>query len=105
MVEVKNIKINQHHFIGIYLNLPQYPIHFIISTHAILAQNNFSLDYFEQQDKHVAVIICEYSFGFDGLLDSVVTQMNTIALEKGVIQGMKAKEALLLCEESKIKEV
>ena len=69
MVEVKSITVGQYHFAGIYINLPQYPIHFIISTHTILAQDNFS--------------------------------MNHIAKEKGVTIGMKAKDAVILCEEGK----
>lgn len=98
MIEVENICVGEHDFIGVYLNLPQYPIHFMMSTHSILAQTNFAKDYFEQMDKNVAVILCGYTFGFEGLLDSDVIDSNIIAKEKGVLPGMKAKAALILCE-------
>lgn len=100
MIEVETIRIDTHDFIGVYLNLPQYPIHFIMSTHAILAQDNFSLEYFERKDHRVAVILCHYMFGFDGLLASVVMDCNCVAKKKGICIGMKAKEALVLCEEN-----
>lgn len=105
MVEVENIQVGEHDFIGIYLNLPQYPIHFIMSTHSILTQDNFSLHHFERLDKDVAVIMCRYTFGFDGLLASVVVGCNAIADQKGVTSGMKAKEALMLCEKDSHKEI
>ncbi|MEG0273880.1 MAG: hypothetical protein RR690_02020, partial [Longicatena sp.] len=72
MVEVENIQLDHHEFIGIYLNLPQYPIHFIMSTHSILAQENFSMEHFNHVEKDVALILCSYTFGFEGLLASVV---------------------------------
>ena len=100
MVEVENIQLNHRDFIGIYLNLPQYPIHFIMSTHSILAQENFSMEHFNHIEKDVAVILCTYTFGFDGLLSSVVVDCNQHALNKGVCKGMIAKEALILCEEN-----
>lgn len=101
MVEVKSITVGQYRFAGIYINLPQYPIHFIISTHTILAQDNFSMDYFERLDRPVAVLLCRYTFGFAGILDSEIMSMNHIAKEKGVTIGMKAKDAVILCEEGK----
>ncbi|MEG0329941.1 MAG: hypothetical protein RSC10_02215 [Longicatena sp.] len=101
MVQVENICIDHHDFIGVYLNLPQYPIHFIMSTRSILAQNNFAKDYFEHFEKKVAVILCEYTFGFEGLLASGVMECNEIAKAKGVKRGMCAKEALILCENNK----
>lgn len=100
MVEVKNIRIKDLDLIGVYLNLPQYPLHFIMSTHTILAQNNFSIDYFEHYDRHVAVVLCRYTFGFEGLLDSEVVAVNQTAKERGVHVGMLAKEAVLCCEEN-----
>ena len=99
MIEVRSIHVEQYHFIGVYMNLPQYPIHLILSTHTILAQDNFSISFFEAADKRIAVILCEYVFGFDGLLNSVVSQRNQIAMYKGVEKGMDARKALLLCEE------
>lgn len=105
MIEVENIRIDSHDFIGVYLNLPQYPIHFIMSTRAILAQDYFSLEYFEKKDKHVAVILCRYLFGFDGLLASVVIDCNKAAKDKGVCPGMEAKEALVRCEEDSSKTI
>lgn len=103
MVEVKNIHIEDCDFYGVYLNLPQYPIHIIMSTHAILAQDNFALDYFENRDKYVAVILCRYTFGFQGLLDSEVVAINQKALNFGVKKGMNAKEALILSEKGQDK--
>lgn len=100
MIEVRSMHVENFHFIGIYMNLPQYPIHLILSTHTILAQNNFSITFFESNDKRIAVILCEYVFGFDGLLNSVVVERNTIAEKKGVEKGMYAREALMLCEEN-----
>lgn len=105
MVEVKNIRIDDRDFYGVYLHLPQYPIHFIMSTHSILAQNNFSLEYFEHYDKQIAVILCRYTFGFEGLLDSEVVALNQSARYLGVKEGMVAKEALMLSEKGKNKEV
>lgn len=101
MVEVKKIQIDDQHFIGVSLNLPQYPIHFIISTHSILASDSLSLAHFEQEHKHTAVVLCNYLYGFEGLLASRVVAMNEIARNKGVEVGMNAKEALILCEENK----
>ena len=101
MVEVRKIQIQDQHFIGISLNLPQYPIHFIISTHAILATDSLSIQHFEDEQKHTAVVLCRYLYGFDGLLSSEVVAMNAAAIEKGVAVGMNAKEALMLCEENK----
>lgn len=100
MVEVKNIRIHNLDLIGIYLNLPQYPVHFIMSTHTILAQDNFSIDYFEHYDRNVAVVLCRYTFGFEGLLDSEVVAVNHTAEKRGVRVGMKAKEAVMYCEEN-----
>lgn len=103
MVEVKSLMVGQYHFAGIYINLPQYPIHFIISTHTILAQDNFSMDYFERLDRPVAVILCRYTFGFSAILESEIVAMNHIAKEQGVTCGMKAKDAVILCEEGQSK--
>ena len=100
MIEVENIQIDHHDFVGIYLNLPQYPIHFIMSTHSILAQEYFSIEHFNHRKKDVALILCSYTFGFDGLLASVVAQCNSYAKQKGVCKGMLAKEALMLCEKN-----
>lgn len=105
MVEVKNIRIEDCDFYGVYLNLPQYPIHIIMSTRSILAQNNFALDYFENGDKHVAVILCRYTFGFQGLLTSEVVALNQKASDFGVKKGMMAKEALILSEKGQDKEI
>ena len=98
MVEVKRIKIADQDFIGVSFHLPQYPIHFIVSTHAILASDALSLEHFEEQDKQIAVVLCHYLYGFDGLLASEVIAMNQIAKKQGVNKGMNAKEALMLCE-------
>lgn len=104
MVEVKRIKLQDQSFLGIYLNLPQYPIHLLVSTHAILAQDIFSLQQFHDEHKQVAVVLCEYLYGFDGILGSCVKGANEVAIHMGVKVGMNAKEALILCESNKEKE-
>lgn len=100
MVELRSIQFEGFHFIGVYLNLPHYPIHMIVSTHTILAQNNFSITFFNDEDKTAAVIICRYTFGFDGLLDSEVIDYNLQAEAKGVVKGMNGREAMVLCEKN-----
>lgn len=105
MIEVKNIQVQGHHFMGVYLNLPQYPIHLIISTHTILAQDSFAIDYFENMNKSVAVVLCHNAFGFNNLLASNVIGMNQIAKNKGVTLDMPAEEAIVLCEETQSQKV
>jgi len=97
MVEVKSICLFQKSFIGIRLHLPGYPSYLIISTKTILAQNMFDIHYF-QKDFPVAVIITEYRYGFEAMLNARVIAMNEAAGRKGVTLMMNGKEALLLCE-------
>lgn len=100
MVELRSIQIDEVSFIGVYLNLPHYPLHLIVSTHTILAQNAFSIAFFEHENKRAAVILCQYVFGFEGLLNSKVIEYNTYAEKKGVMKGMCGKEAMMLCEKN-----
>ena len=62
---------------------------------------HFYTYYFERLNRPVAVLLCRYTFGFAGILDSEIMSMNHIAKEKGVTIGMKAKDAVILCEEGK----
>lgn len=70
----------------------------------ILAMDAFTISYFERTKNNVAVILCRHVYGFDALLNSEVLVANHIAYEFGVQVGMKAKEALMLCENTKEKE-
>lgn len=98
MVEVKSIKIDKEYYIGIHLQLPQYPTYLIVSCKTILAQEMFEKSFFEKEDKHTAVIFVQYGYGFDSMLYGEVIDMNEIALSAGVHKGMSGKEALKLCE-------
>lgn len=104
MVEIKRLRIQEQDFIGIYLKLPRYPIHLIVSTHTILASDALSISHFEDENKDTAIMLCQYCYGFDGLLNSEVKGINQIAKQAGVNVGMKAKEALMLCENTKEKK-
>lgn len=69
----------------------------IVTAKTILAQNMFQIQYFEK-DADIAVIITEYHYGFDALLNARVIAMNEAAKAHGVTLMMNGKEALLLCE-------
>lgn len=97
MVEVKRICAAEKSFIGIHLHLPGYPSYMIVTAKTILAQNMFQIQYFEK-DADIAVIITEYHYGFDALLNARVISMNEAAKAHGVTLMMNGKEALLLCE-------
>ena len=97
MVEVKRICAAEKSFIGIHLHLPGYPSYMIVTAKTILAQNMFQIQYFEK-DADIAVIITEYHYGFDALLNARVIAMNEAAKANGVTLMMNGKEALLLCE-------
>ena len=97
MVEVKRICAAEKSFIGIHLHLPGYPSYMIVTAKTILAQNMFQIQYFEK-DADIAVIITEYHYGFDALLNALVIAMNEAAKAHGVTLMMNGKEALLLCE-------
>ena len=97
MVEVKRICADEKSFIGIHLHLPGYPSYMIVTAKTILAQNMFQIQYFEK-DADIAVIITEYHYGFDALLNARVIAMNEAAKAHGVTLMMNGKEALLLCE-------
>ncbi|MCI8850468.1 MAG: hypothetical protein HFE82_02855 [Erysipelotrichaceae bacterium] len=97
MVEVKRICAAEKSFIGIHLHLPGYPSYMIVTAKTILAQNMFQIQYFEK-DADIAVIITEYHYGFDALLNARVIAMNEAAKAHGVTLMMNGKEALLLCE-------
>lgn len=97
MVEVKRICVAKKSFIGIHLHLPAYPSYMIVTTKTILAQNMFQIQYFEK-DADIAVIITEYRYGFDSMLNARVIAMNEAAKAHGVTLMMNGKEALLLCE-------
>ena len=97
MVEVKRICAAERSFIGIHLHLPGYPSYMIVTAKTILAQNMFQIQYFEK-DADIAVIITEYHYGFDALLNARVIAMNEAAKAHGVTLMMNGKEALLLCE-------
>ncbi len=97
MVEVKRICAAEKSFIGIHLHLPGYPSYMIVTAKTILAQNMFQIQYFEK-DADIAVIIAEYHYGFDALLNARVIAMNEAAKAHGVTLMMNGKEALLLCE-------
>lgn len=97
MVEVKRICAAEKSFIGIHLHLPGYPSYMIVTAKTILAQNMFQIQYFEK-DADIAVIITEYHYGFDALLNARVIVMNEAAKAHGVTLMMNGKEALLLCE-------
>lgn len=97
MVEVKSICIAQKSFIGIRLHLPAYPSYLIVSTKTILAQNMFDIRYF-QKPTNVAVIITEYRYSFEAMLNAKVIAINETAKVHGVTLMMNGKEALLLCE-------
>ena len=97
MVEVKRICAAEKSFIGIHLHLPGYPSYMIVTAKTILAQNMFQIQYFEK-DADIAVVITEYHYGFDALLNARVIAMNEAAKAHGVTLMMNGKEALLLCE-------
>ena len=97
MVEVKRICAAEKSFIGIHLHLPGYPSYMIVTAKTILAQNMLQIQYFEN-DADIAVIITEYHYGFDALLNARVIAMNEAAKAHGVTLMMNGKEALLLCE-------
>lgn len=97
MVEVKRICAAEKSFIGIHLHLPGYPSYMIVTAKTILAQNMFQIQYFEK-DADIAVIITEYHYGFDALLNARVIAINEAAKAHGVTLMMNGKEALLLCE-------
>ena len=97
MVEVKRICAAEKSFIGIHLHLPGYPSYMIVTAKTILAQNMFQIQYFEK-GADIAVIITEYHYGFDALLNARVIAMNEAAKAHGVTLMMNGKEALLLCE-------
>ena len=97
MVEVKRICAAEKSFIGIHLHLPGYPSYMIVTAKTILAQNMFQIQYFEK-DADIAVIITEYHYGFDALLNARVIAMNEAAKAHGVTLMMNGEEALLLCE-------
>ena len=94
---VKRICAAEKSFIGIHLHLPGYPSYMIVTAKTILAQNMFQIQYFEK-DADIAVIITEYHYGFDALLNARVIVMNEAAKAHGVTLMMNGKEALLLCE-------
>lgn len=97
MVEVKSLQIFDRSFIGLYLHLPGYPMYMIMSTKTILAQNMLDIHYF-RKELPVSVIICEYHYGFQAMLNAKVIAMNDAAEAHGVTLEMKGKEALRLCE-------
>ncbi len=99
MVEVKSLQLFDKSFIGMYLHLPGYPLYMIISTKTILAQNMLDINYF-RKELPVSVIICEYRYGFQAMLNAKVIAMNDAARAHGVTLEMKGKEALRLCENS-----
>lgn len=98
MVEIKNIKVNEFHFMGIQILLPGYPLFMITSTHSVLATHMFDISYFEKGERNVAVMLTSYCYGFKELQEAHVIAMNEIAQNKGVQIGMAGKEALYLCE-------
>lgn len=98
MVEVKSIKSGNEYYVGIHLQLPQYPAYLIVSCKTILAQELFDIAFFEKEDKQTAVIIVQYGIGFDSMLYGKVIARNKKAEHAGVMIGMNGKEALQLCE-------
>lgn len=100
MVEIKSIQLFQKSFLGMHLHLPAYPVYLIMSTKSILVQNMFDISYFKK-DCPVSVIVTEYRYGFDAMLNARVIAMNEQAKIHGVTLLMNGKEALLLCENQK----
>lgn len=100
MVEIKSIQLLQTSLLGMHLHLPGYPLYLIMSTNVILASQMFDIRYFHK-DVPVAVIITEYRYGFDAMLNALVIAMNDVAKENGVTTMMTGKEALLLCVNEK----
>lgn len=97
MVEVKSIQISQKSFLGMHLCLPAYPLYLIMSTKAILVQNMFDINYFEKEGP-ISVILTQYAYGYEAMLQAKVIAMNACAKTHGVKIHMSGKEALLLCE-------
>lgn len=97
MVEIKSIRLDDKAFIGMHLHLPGYPLYLITSTKTIIAQAMFDVRYF-RKELPVAVVITEYRYGFEAMLNARVIAMNEIAEAHGVTTLMNGKEALLLCE-------
>lgn len=100
MVEIKSIQLFQTSFLGMHLYLPGYPIYLIMSTKTILAQNMFDISYFHK-DCPIAVILTDYQYGFEAMLNAPVIAMNEAAKNHGVDLKMNGREALLLCENQK----
>lgn len=97
MVEIKNIKIGDEPYLGIHMYLPRTPLFILMSTKTILAQDMFSIDYFEDKPS-VCVILTHYGFGFDTLVNGEVVACNESARQHHVCLGMKGSDALALCE-------
>ena len=97
MVEIKSIRLYNQSFVGMHLHLPGYPLYLITSTKTVIAQNMFDIRYF-RKDLPIAVIITEYRYGFEAMLNARVLAMNEVARRHGVTTMMTGKEALLLCE-------
>lgn len=99
MVEIKSMKLDHHHFIGVQMHLPRYPVHFIMSTRVFLVQEIFSMDYFKQHEKPVAVLQVAQCDNFESLLAAQIIELNEEAYQRGARKGMLAKDALLCCED------
>lgn len=97
MVEIKSITLYDKSFVGMHLHLPGYPLYLITSTKTIITQNMFDVRYF-RKELPIAVILTEYRYGFEAMLNARVIAMNEIAKAYGVTTLMNGKEALLLCE-------
>lgn len=105
MIEIHSMPVEKYSFLGIYMQLPQYPIYLLVSMHVILAPICFSKEYFNCLDKKVAVILVKSSFSFESLLECEIVSYNDFAQQIGVTAKMKGKEALLLCEKSTHKKI
>lgn len=97
MVEIKSIQVFQKSFLGIQMQLPGYPLFLLMSTKVIMAQNMFDIAYFEKEN-NISVVILDYRYGFEAMLDAPVIAVNEVARLHGVALQMRGKEALLLCE-------
>lgn len=102
MIDLKSISIDHERAIGVRMNLPLCPIHLILTTKGFICGEVFSHLFFDEHA--ICACIMESSLSFDMLLNSHVKSCSRKASERGIVQGMSGKMALLKMYEISVKD-
>ena len=92
MINLKSILIGNERVIGLQIKLPFTFLIFIFNTKGFLCGNTMNI---ENLNNQACICIMKHALSFDQCLTSEVLACNQSAMNKGIIVGMKGKEALM----------